>query len=138
MKRRVSVADGESYRAPRTRALMVRALLFAWFACLLFPLAPNAQQQSPELLAYDELVQLYEQQAPPTALQHKLDQLLTTPFVSNAASDRGIKHLLPTMARPGPFVRVVEEKIEEGLEYDAIMSAFTDPAAFDKLIDSKT
>jgi len=137
MKRRVSVADGESYRAPRTRALMVRALLFAWFACLLFPLVANAQQQSPELLTYDELVQLYEEQAPPAALQHKLNQLLTTPFVNNAASTRGVIPLLPKTTTLGPFLRVVEWNIEEGLEYDAVMNAFTDPESFAKLIDAK-
>ena len=120
------------------RRLIFKLLLFLLWACLVALVAHAQQQQSPELLTYDELVQLYELQAPPTALQHKLDQLLTTPFVSNAASDRGIKPLLPTAARLGPFVRVVEWNIEEGLEYDAIMSAFTDPAAFDKLIDSKT
>src|SRR5690348_9109221 len=111
--------------------------MFVWFACLSIPLVAKAQQQAPELLTYDELVQLYEQQAPPAALQHKLNQLLTTPFVSNAASTRGVTPLFPRTTILGPFLRVVEWNIEEGLEYDAIMSAFTDPASFAKLIDAK-
>lgn len=138
MRRTVSAADGESYPAPRTRALTFTAVLFAWFACFSFPIVANAQQQqSPELLTYDELVQLYEQQTPPAALQHKLNQLLTTPFVNNAASTRGVTPLLPRTTTLGPFLRVVEWNIEEGLEYDAIMSAFSNPESFARLIDAK-
>jgi len=78
--------------------------MFVWFACLSIPLVATAQQQqSPELLTYDELVQLYEQETPPAALQHKLHQLLTTPFVSNAAAARCVTPLLPTTTKLGPF-----------------------------------
>lgn len=117
--------------------LTLKTLLFASLACLLMPVAADAQQQPPELLTYDELVQLYEQATPPTALQHKLNHLLTTPFVSNAASTSGVNPLLPATAELGPYLRVVEWNIEEGLEYEAIASAFTDPASFSKLIDSE-
>ena len=128
-----------SYPAPPARrALRFTALIFVWFACLSLPIGANAQQQqAPELLTYDELVQLYEQETPPAALQQKLHQLLTTPFVSNAASARGVTPLLPKTAALGPFLRVVEWNIEQGLEYDAIMNAFTDPAGFARLIDAK-
>jgi endonuclease/exonuclease/phosphatase family metal-dependent hydrolase len=93
-------------------------------------------QQSPQLLTYNELVQLYEQKIPPEALQTKLNNLLATPFVSNAASARGVKPLIPTSPALGPFVRVVAWNFERGLEYDAIQSAFTNPARFAAMIDS--
>jgi endonuclease/exonuclease/phosphatase family metal-dependent hydrolase len=96
----------------------------------------NAQQRAPELLTYDELVQLYEQETPPEALQNKLRLLLTTPFVSNAATARGARPLLPSTAKLGRFLRVVFWNVERGLEYDAIRLAFTDAAGFDRLIDS--
>jgi endonuclease/exonuclease/phosphatase family metal-dependent hydrolase len=102
-----------------------------------FPAAAAARQQAPELLTYDELVQLYEQQTPPEALQHKLRRLLTTPFVSNAASERGVKPLMPAAAGLGRVVRIVQWNIERGLEYDAVRSAFADGANFARLIDSK-
>jgi len=41
----------------------------------------------PELLTWDELVTLYQQDTPPAPLAAKLHALLTTPFVSNSASE---------------------------------------------------
>ena len=111
-------------------------LLLVPLLCLFISFAVNAQQ-APDLFSYPELVQLYEQESPPEALQTKLDKLLTTPFVSNSATARGIKPLVPRTRKLGAFVRVVEWNIERGLEYEAIRSAFTDPARFAKLIDSK-
>lgn len=124
-----------SWAARRGCALTFKLLLLASFACLLSPAAGGAQQQAPELLAYDELVQLYEQETPPEALQNKLRLLLTTPFVSNAASARGVRPLLPSTTRLGQFLRIVQWNIERGLEYDAVRLAFTDAAGFTKLID---
>lgn len=120
----------------RGRASTFKLWLLASFACLLIHVAANAQSQAPELLTYDELVQLYEQETPPAALQNKLRLLLATPFVSNAASARGASPLLPSTPKLGKFVRVVQWNIERGLEYDAIKSAFTDAAAFARLTDS--
>ncbi|HEX7772631.1 MAG TPA: hypothetical protein VF435_09435, partial [Pyrinomonadaceae bacterium] len=57
-------------------------LLIRWVLCLFISVAVNAQQR-PDLFTYQELVQLYEQETPPDALQNKLQRLLTTPFVSN-------------------------------------------------------
>lgn len=120
----------------RRRGFTLKLLLLASFASLLNAMAVQAQQQAPELLTYQELVQLYEQETPPDALQNKLRRLLTTPFVSNEAAARGVKPLLPTTAKLGRFLRVVEWNIERGLEYEAIRSAFTDPQDFAKLMDS--
>lgn len=123
--------------ARRGRVCALKHLLLAAFACLLMAPEVNARQRAPELLTYDELVQLYEQENPPEALREKLRRLLTTPFVSNAASARGVRPLLPSAAKLGQFLRVVEWNIERGLEYDAVKLAFTDAAGFAKLIDSK-
>ena len=65
--------------------MWVQALLLTSSACLFIALEARAQQQAPELLAYDELVQLYERETLPEALHDKLRRMLTTPFVSNAA-----------------------------------------------------
>ena len=123
----------------RLRAFTLKLLLLASFTCLLNSVtAVNAQQHAPELLTYNELVQLYEQETPPDALQNKLRRLLTTPFVSNAASVRGVQPRLPSSAKLGKFLRVVEWNIERGLEYDAVRMAFTDAVGFAKLLDPST
>ena len=82
-----------------------------------------AQAQNPELLTYAELVQLYEQPVPAEALQRKLTALLNTPFVSNAASQRGAKPIKPQSPALGSFLRVAFWNIERGLQYDAIAGA---------------
>jgi len=118
------------------RAFALKLSVLASFACLLTAVPVAAQQTAPpELLTHSELVQLYDQETPPEVLQNKLQRLLTTPFVSNAASARGVRPLLPGAARLGKFLRVVQWNIERGLEYDAIRSAFTDAAGFARLLD---
>jgi endonuclease/exonuclease/phosphatase family metal-dependent hydrolase len=94
----------------------------------------NAQQQ-PELFTYAELVQLYEEATPPEALQNKLRLLLTTPFVNNRASTRGVKAVLPNTPNLGQSLRVVQWNIERGIEYDAVRAALTSPTSFNRFID---
>lgn len=120
---------------PTTSLHCVTKLLSALFVCF-FSAGIASARQAPPLLTYNELVQLYEQTVPPEALQNKLNSLLSTPFVSNAASSRGVKPLVPSSPAIGQFIRVVAWNIERGLEYDAIQSAFTNPARFGALIDS--
>ena len=96
--------------------------------------AANAQQRAPELLTYAELVQLYEQETPPEALQKKLQLLLTTPFVENRA--RADKPIVPSTPQLGRFLRVVQWNIERGLEYDAVRTAFTNRTSFARFIDA--
>jgi len=119
----------------RSKIRPLTLLLIASVLCLFISVAVNAQQ-APDLFSYQELVQLYQQETLPAALQNKLHRLLTTPFLSNSATARGLKPLVPRTPKLGNFLRVVEWNIERGLEYDAIRSAFTDPARFAKLIDS--
>jgi endonuclease/exonuclease/phosphatase family metal-dependent hydrolase len=105
-------------------------------AFLLITCVVNAQQQAPELFTYRELVQLYEQETPSQILQDKLHRILTTPFVSNRASSRGVKPVLPATPSLGKSLRIVEWNIERGIEYDAVRAAFTSPTTFAKFIDS--
>jgi endonuclease/exonuclease/phosphatase family metal-dependent hydrolase len=96
----------------------------------------KAQQDAPELFTYDELVQLSEKEELSAVLQVKLERLLTSPFVNNAAFARGIRSRLPESVKLGTFLRIVQWNIERGIEYEAIRSAFTDPTRFANLIDA--
>src|ERR1051325_9012054 len=116
---------------------MIRFFALTVLLFLVTASATQAQPQPPELFSYAELVQLYENKDLPEALQVKLDRLLTAPFVSNAASARGVQPLLPRTSKLGTFVRVVQWNIEEGIEYEAINAAFTNPARFAKLLDPR-
>ena len=82
---------------------------------------PNiqAQQASPPLLTYNELVQLYDEPQPSPELANKLNRLLTTPFVSNVVG------LRPASARPETSIRVATWNIERGLEFDGVKAALT-------------
>ena len=95
------------------------------------------QPSDPPLLAWDELIQLYQQDNPPAALRDKLNRLLTTPFVRNRASDSGRGPLKPQQPQMGRFLRVAEWNIERGLEFDAIRLAFTDAKQFNSLMEDK-
>lgn len=84
----------------------------------------QAQPATPPLLTYNELVQLYEEPRPSPELAAKLNRLLTTPFVNNAAG------LRPANARSAPSVRVATWNIERGLEFDAVKAALTNDQRF--------
>ncbi|HZS52893.1 MAG TPA: endonuclease/exonuclease/phosphatase family protein [Bryobacteraceae bacterium] len=95
------------------------------------------QPGDPELLTWDELIQLYKEEVPPPALNDKLHKLLTTPFVRNTASDSGHKPLKPDVPAVGQILRVTQWNIERGLEFDAIRLAFTDSKRFNALMEDK-
>lgn len=129
-----------SYACPHCHAVheVIARLALAFLLFLITASATPAQQQPPELFTYAELVQLYENQSPPESLQVKLDRLLTTPFINNAASARGAQPLLPRTSKLGKFVRIVQWNIEEGIEYEAISAALSDSRRFAKLLDSSS
>jgi len=119
---------------------------FALLALLLLQLIPSARVSAdagaaaarlvgPELLTYEELLKLYEAEAPPDPLGRKLRSLLTTPFVSNEAAARGVRPLAPRSESLGRFLRVVQWNVERGLEYEALEAAFVSPHRFAELID---
>ena len=93
--------------------------------------------RDPQLLTYEEIIQLYQQDDPPPPLREKLKSLLTTPFVRNNAADAGRTPLKPGAARMGKMLRVVQWNIERGLEFDAIRLAFSDPRQFNALMEDK-
>lgn len=96
-----------------------------------------SQQVGPELYAYDELLQLYEQEVPPEPLRKKLSSLLTTPFVYNGASMNGTAPIKLRRAPLGKVLRVVFWNIERGLEFELIKAAFTDSMKFASYLDRK-
>jgi endonuclease/exonuclease/phosphatase family metal-dependent hydrolase len=116
-----------------------------WTLCVVSLIVPcksalQAQTQppvDPQLLTYEEIVQLYQQADPPPPVRDKLKKLLTTPFVRNNASDAGKTPLKPSSAEMGSFLRVVQWNIERGLEFDAIRFAFSDPKQFNALMEDK-
>jgi endonuclease/exonuclease/phosphatase family metal-dependent hydrolase len=91
----------------------------------------------PDLLTYDEIIQLYQQDTPPPQLVAKLQRLLTTPFVDNSASEGGVTPVKPVIRQVGPVLRVAQWNIERGLEFDLIQAAFSDPKKFASLIEDK-
>ncbi len=95
------------------------------------------QPADPELLTYDEIIQLYQNENPPAPLQQKLNKLLTTPFVRNTASDSGVTPLKPAQPQIGKVLRVAQWNIERGLEFDAVRFAFSDPRQFNALMEDK-
>ncbi len=89
-----------------------------------------AQQSGPPNLTYPELVKLYEAPNPPEALEAKLNTLLTSAFVNNSATARGVQPLTLHSPTLGPFIRIAFWNIERGLEYEQIEKAFSGSAAF--------
>jgi endonuclease/exonuclease/phosphatase family metal-dependent hydrolase len=88
------------------------------------------RSSQPQLLTYQELVTLGEQEPVDPALANKLDTLLTTPFINNEAYFAGTKPLRPDLKGMGPSLRLVEWNIERGIEFDAIESLLTDKQGF--------
>jgi endonuclease/exonuclease/phosphatase family metal-dependent hydrolase len=84
----------------------------------------------PPLLTYGDLVRLYVDEDPPQELQIRLNRLLETPFVNNAAVARGIKPINLNASNRGQSIRVAHWNIERGLEFDAVRAALTNDQRF--------
>ncbi|HZI19866.1 MAG TPA: endonuclease/exonuclease/phosphatase family protein [Pyrinomonadaceae bacterium] len=121
------------------QALFLRAALLPLLLLQAVSPAPVAGRTGaagrPPALTYDELLTLYDRETPPEPLRRKLQSLLTTPFVSNEATERGTRPAAPRSERLGRFLRVVQWNVERGLEYEAIEAAFVSPHRFAELID---
>jgi endonuclease/exonuclease/phosphatase family metal-dependent hydrolase len=119
------------------------AILILLFLPLIVPASAAHQPEAtapfvgPELLTYEELLTLYEQEALHGPLARKLNSLLTTPFVSNEATERGVRPAAPRSEQLGRVLRVVQWNIERGLEYEALETAFSSPHRFAELIDGE-
>lgn len=128
---------GSFTRQQRAQRFLIKMLIAVSLAYLtdMKVAATAPQQQDPELLTYEELIRLYEQETPPEALKLKLETLLSTPFVNNAATARGVMPLKPQADDIGKFLRIVSWNIEQGLNYEAIERALAGPAKFSQLLD---
>jgi Endonuclease/Exonuclease/phosphatase family len=127
----MSVAEGD-----RVRSVGVQLALFL---TLILCSGASAQDRSgadymrtsqPEMLSYQELVTLGEEETVDPALAAKLHTLLTTPFVNNEAYFNGTKPLRPDLKGMGPSLRLVEWNIERGIELDKIKLLLTDKQGF--------
>lgn len=112
-------------RALFTRSLISLLLLLPTFSLTTTNL--QAQQTTPPLLNFNELVQLYEDAEPSPELAGKLNRLLTTPFVNNSAGLRRAT-TIPTVRKP--LIRVATWNIERGVEFDAVRAALTNDERF--------
>jgi endonuclease/exonuclease/phosphatase family metal-dependent hydrolase len=92
---------------------------------------------APNLLTFDELVQLEKVDAPSSELVTRLDQLLHTPFLSNEAFYAGAKPKRPSSDALGPYLRATMWNIERGIYFDGIRTSLMDPDKFDAYIQQK-
>lgn len=83
---------------------------------------------NPDLLSFDELVALYENETPLAPLARKLEALLGTPFVENSAAPGPTAPASSTSS--GPVLRVAHWNIERGLAFEDIQAALAGRAAF--------
>ena len=77
----------------------------------------------PDLLTFEELVALEQEDPPSDALAAKLEHLLATPVVSNEAYLGGAKPKRASSPQLGPFLRAICWNIERGIQFDAIRIA---------------
>jgi endonuclease/exonuclease/phosphatase family metal-dependent hydrolase len=91
----------------------------------------------PDLLTYEELVELYERDSPSEQLQNKLQKLLTVPFINNEAFANGATPVKPRDAVLGEYLRIVQWNIERGVEYEALETVLTDPSRFMTILDKQ-
>lgn len=113
-----------------------KIVLFVVLCAAVSGLAPGAIAGGGEnLLTYPELKSLYSHARSTTALEARLNRLLTVPFVENrvGASSVAIASRTPL----GEYIRVAAWNIERGLEYDALEAAFASEEHFVALLDAK-
>jgi len=130
------VSIGRTHR--RIAAAVIGALVFFPFSLIAQTGKPEVSRPSkPELLTFDELVQLEKTDDPDPKLAARLSQLLHTPFISNEAYLSGAKPNRPSSDALGPFMRATMWNIERGIELDGIKIALTAPDNFGKYIEEK-
>jgi endonuclease/exonuclease/phosphatase family metal-dependent hydrolase len=91
----------------------------------------------PDLLTFEELVALEQEDPPSDALAAKLEHLLATPVVSNEAYLGGAKPKRPSSPQLGPFLRAICWNIERGIQFDAIRIALSEPEKFNQVLAEK-
>lgn len=89
---------------------------------------------NPAVLSFDDLVALSSTANPAPPLAARLNTLLTTPFLFNAADTQ--PHC-PQVQNLGPVLRVAFWNIERGLNFEMIESALTNSSDFARFEKSK-
>lgn len=127
----------------------MKKVLISFLLLFVFPLPAHSElserliraklirYQAPEFLTYSELVSLSSNPAPGGALEEKAQKILNTPIISNEAYFSGAKPYRPQDAQLGRFLRVVQWNIEKSMKLPNAILAFTDPKAFEELIDTQ-
>jgi endonuclease/exonuclease/phosphatase family metal-dependent hydrolase len=129
LKHENPVALKTNYRRPLWTFILI-------VICLTTVKTTAKEPKESSLFTYDELLELYRQDSLANTLREKLNVLLTTPFVSNEATARGARPLMPTSGNLGKVLRVAHWNIERGLEYETIEAALKDGSAFSKTLDN--
>ena len=88
---------------------------FSAFHCGFAAQSDFVRFSKPELLTFDQLADLEENDPPSPALAEKLEHLVTTPFLSNEAYLNGAKPKRPSSPQLGPFLRAICWNIEPAL-----------------------
>jgi endonuclease/exonuclease/phosphatase family metal-dependent hydrolase len=100
--------------------------------------AGGVWSEDPRLLSFDDLVVLSSTPKPAAELGARLDDLLTTPFVSNDATAAAVEPHRPTVEKLGPVLRVASWNIERGLNFELIRAALTDTDEFERIASNRT
>lgn len=107
---------------------------FSAFHCGFAAQSDFVRFSKPELLTFDQLVDLEKNDPPSPALAEKLEHLVTTPFLSNEAYFNGGKPKRPSSPQLGPFLRAICWNIERGIQFDPIRIALSEPEKFDQVL----
>ena len=110
---------------------------FSAFHCGFAAQSDFVRFSKPELLTFDELVELEKNDPPSPALAEKLEHLVTTPFLSNESYFDGAKPKRPSSPELGPFLRAICWNIERGIHFDPIRIALSEPEKFDQVLAEK-
>jgi endonuclease/exonuclease/phosphatase family metal-dependent hydrolase len=126
----------------KTKTILSILIVFLPLALSAMHLRSAAQDEfvrlsKPDLLSFDELVELEQKDPPSAPLAEKLQRLLTTPVLSNEAYLSGAKPKRPSLPELGPFLRAICWNIERGIEFDPIRIALSEPGKFDRVIAEK-
>ncbi len=119
---------------PNKRITSAALRVFAGLTLFVFLAPSGLARNTPAIFSFSELVELYKTDNLSPAHAERLRLLLSTPFVGNsfAAPAR-----ISQTDQLGSYLRVASWNIERGLEFDAIAKLFTDPAAFEAMLDTE-
>jgi endonuclease/exonuclease/phosphatase family metal-dependent hydrolase len=93
--------------------------------------------QEPQLPTFDELISLSKNPNPTGKLSEKIQQLWTTPFISNEAYYEGAKNKIKQSSKLGPFFRVSTWNIEKSLHFKDAIKLFKSKSNFSTLLNTE-